>query len=65
LGYVSSKKDPQDSRSNLAFLTEKGKSFEPHFKDISQSLYVTEYKGISNEEKKIFQSVLKKIYDYF
>ncbi len=65
LGYVLSKKDPQDSRSNIIFLTEKGKSFEPHFNEISQSLYEIEYKGISAEEKEIFQSVLKKIYDNF
>ena len=65
LGYVLSKKDPQDSRSNIIYLTEKGKSFEPYFNEISQSLYEIEYKGISVEEKEIFQSVLKKIYNNF
>lgn len=63
LGYISSRKDPQDNRSTIIFLTQKGKELEPGFKQISQSLYEIEYKGVSEEEKEVFQKVLEKICD--
>ena len=65
LGYISSKKDSYDNRSTIVFLTEKGKALEPYFEKISQKLYETEYKGISEQEKQIFQSVLEKICENF
>ncbi len=65
LGYVSSKKSPNDSRSTIIFLSEKGKELEPKFKEISQKLYHTEYKEISEDEKKTFQNVLEKIFNNF
>lgn len=63
LGYVSSKKDFNDNRSSIIYLTEKGKELEAGFKEISQKLYMIEYKGISEEEKMIFKSLLQKIHD--
>lgn len=63
LGYISSRKDSNDNRSTIIFLTEKGKGLEPSFKVISQKLYDIEYKGISEYEKEVFENILKKIYD--
>ncbi|MPQ34052.1 MarR family transcriptional regulator [Clostridium estertheticum] len=65
LGYISSKKDPNDNRSNIIYLTEKGESLKTGFKKISQKLYMLEYNGISDEEKIIFKSLLQKIYNNF
>jgi DNA-binding MarR family transcriptional regulator len=65
LGYVSSKKDSNDSRSTIIFLSEKGKELEPSFKEISQKLYDIEYKGISEDEKEMFGNILEKIYHNF
>jgi len=65
LGYILSKKDVNDSRSTIIFLTEKGKELEPGFKKISQRLYNIEYKGISDNEKEIFEKILEKIYNNF
>lgn len=63
LGYVETKKNPEDSRSSLVYLTQKGKELEPDFKRISNMIFEIEYKDISEEEKQIFQNVLKKIYE--
>jgi DNA-binding MarR family transcriptional regulator len=72
LGFVSSKKDPNDNRSTIIFLSEKGRELEPSFKKISQKLYDIEYKGISEDEKKgFFQMILEKfiitfkLYNFF
>lgn len=65
LGYISSKKDINDSRSSIIYLTEKGHKLKSGFEEISQKLYIREYEGVSDEEKVIFQRVLKKIYDNF
>lgn len=65
LGYISSKKDVNDNRSTIIFLTEKGRELEPSFKEISQNLYNIEYKGISEDEKKVFEKILEKIYNNF
>jgi DNA-binding MarR family transcriptional regulator len=64
-GYVSSKKDPADNRSTIIYLTEKGKELEPNFQKISEKLYEKEYQGITDEEKDIFNKILKKIYNNF
>jgi Transcriptional regulators len=65
LGYVSSKKDPNDNRSTIIFLSEKGRELEPSFREISEKLYDIEYKGITEEEKETFQKILEKIYNNF
>jgi DNA-binding MarR family transcriptional regulator len=65
LGYISSKKDSNDSRSSIIYLTEKGQGLKKGFEEISQKLFEREYEGISDEERMIFQRVLKKIYDNF
>lgn len=65
LGYVASRKDPNDNRSSIIYLTEKGESLEPGFREISEKLYMLEYGGISHEEKAIFRDLLQRIYDNF
>lgn len=65
LGYVSSKKDTNDSRSTIIYLSEKGQELKPSFKEISKKLYNTEYEGISEVEKELFQKLLEKIYNNF
>ncbi|MDT3700905.1 MAG: MarR family transcriptional regulator [Thermincola sp.] len=63
LGYIAPHKDPNDSRSTIISLTEKGKKLEPDFQEISQKLNVNVYAGISVDEREAFQKVLNKIYD--
>ena len=65
LGYICSRKDPEDNRATIITLTEKGRQLEPGFREISQKLYDIEYRGISKEEKEVFRKVLNKIYDNF
>ena len=65
LGYVESKVDPEDNRSNIIFLTPKGKKFKKDFKKISFKLHEIEYQGVSEEERKVFLKVLKKINNNF
>ena len=65
LGYVSTKKDLEDNRSSIVYLTEKGESLKPGFRRISEELYSLEYGGLSDEEKAIFRDLLQKIYNNF
>lgn len=65
LGYIASRKDPQDNRSSIIYLTEKGVSLEPGFRKISEKLYRLEYAGISDEEKEIFRDLIQRINDNF
>ncbi|PJI10513.1 MULTISPECIES: MarR family winged helix-turn-helix transcriptional regulator [Clostridium] len=64
-GYISTRKDPNDSRSTIVYLTEKGENLKSGFREISYKLYKVEYKGISDEEKALFQSLLERIYKNF
>lgn len=50
LGYISNKKDSNDSRSSIIYLTEKGHGLKTGFEEILQNLYEREYEGISSEE---------------
>ncbi|MDF2883584.1 MAG: transcriptional regulator [Clostridiaceae bacterium] len=65
LGYVASRKDPRDNRSSIIYLTEKGESLEPGFREISEKLYMLEYGEISDEKKEMFRDLLQRIYDNF
>lgn len=65
LGYISSRKDPDDNRSTIVCLTEKGENLKSSFMEISHKLYALEYEGISDEEKIVFRKLLKKIYNNF
>jgi DNA-binding MarR family transcriptional regulator len=65
LGYVASRKDPKDNRSSIIYLTEKGVSLEPGFREISEKLYRLEYAGVTDEEKEIFRDLIQRINDNF
>lgn len=65
LGYISTRKDTNDNRSTIVYLTEKGENLKSGFMEISYKLYEVEYKGISDEEKALFQSLLERIYKNF
>lgn len=65
LGIVATRKDGRDSRITYVSLTDKGKELEPDFKEISLRLYALEYQGITDEEKELLQTILKKINQNF
>jgi|LGOV01.1.fsa_nt_gb DNA-binding MarR family transcriptional regulator len=61
LGYVDTMKNPEDSRSSIVYLTNKGKELEEDFKRISTELISKEYRGIDDDEREIFLKILNKI----
>lgn len=65
LGYIKSKKNPEDSRSSIIYLTTKGKELEEGFEEISNKIFQKEYKGINESEKEVFYRVLNKIHENF
>ncbi|MBU5674908.1 MarR family transcriptional regulator [Alkaliphilus sp. MSJ-5] len=65
LGYVQKEKCQEDRRVTYIVLTEKGKSIEGKFNDISKKVYLTAYKNFSKEEKDIFLNLLKKMNNNF
>ncbi|WP_242985414.1 MarR family winged helix-turn-helix transcriptional regulator [Vallitalea okinawensis] len=62
LGFVATKKNPKDSRSNLVYLTQKGRDIEPQFREIGEKIFEKEYVGISEEERELFLNILNKIF---
>ncbi len=64
-GYISSTKNPDDGRSSLISLTDKGKALGPCFKEISEEMFSIEYRGISEEERKMFVDILKRVNQNF
>ena len=65
IGFTATRKNESDQRSNLVFLTTKGKELEEGFKEISEKLYSIQFEGVNEEEKEIFRSVLIKMYNNF
>lgn len=65
LGFVKSRKNPEDSRYSIVYLTQKGKELKPSFYNISERMYGMEYKGVSDEEKEIFIDILNRILKNF
>jgi len=65
VGFTATKKNESDQRSNLVFLTSKGKELEEGFNEISEKLYFIQFEGVKEEEKEIFRSVLIKMYNNF
>lgn len=64
-GYVDVQKNPDDARSNCAYLTAKGRALHPIFVEISEALYNQEYQGISREERELFVRLLEKVHANF
>lgn len=63
LGYVEMRKNPEDGRSYLVALTEKGRGIEPAMLQISEEIFAQLYAGISDEERQAFRETLSKIHD--
>ncbi len=62
-GYVKTRKNPEDSRSTLVSLTDKGKGLEKGVTDISIRLYETLFADIEDEEREVFKKVLDQMYE--
>lgn len=65
LGYVKKISSIDDKRITFVELTDKGRDIQDKFDKISKQVYETAYKDFSEEEKKIFLSLLKKINQNF
>ncbi|MDY8045603.1 MarR family transcriptional regulator [Paenibacillus polymyxa] len=61
LGYVERKKEREDSRVTLIFLTDKGREIEPIFEMISNRLQETIYGGLKDEEKEQLEYLLEHV----
>jgi len=60
-GYVETRKNPEDSRSVLVFLTAKGADLKSGIMEISENIFETLYADINDEERRIFRKVLMKM----
>lgn len=65
LGFVATKKNPKDNRSNVVYLTQKGREIRPQFKEIGEKLFEKEYAGISEEEREFFLKILNRLLKNF
>lgn len=61
LGYVERKKEGEDSRITLIYLTDKGKALEPVFEEISNKLKEIIYGGLKDEEKEQLEYQLEHV----
>lgn len=61
LDYVKTRKNPEDSRSILVSLTDKGKALKPSFMLISERVFGALFKEIEEEERQAFRKTLKKM----
>ena len=61
LGYLERRKADTDNRVTLIRLTEKGKSLETDFMDISKNLPARVYDGFSDLEKEILMTLLSRV----
>ena len=61
LGYLERRKADADSRVTLIRLTEKGRSLETDFMDISKNLVSRVYDGFSDLEKQILMTLVSRV----
>ena len=61
LGYLERRKADADSRVTLIRLTQKSKSFETDFMDISKNLVARVYDGFSDLEKEILMTLVSRV----
>ena len=64
-GYIEKKINPDDKRVSLIGLTERGRSIEQKYRNISKKVIATAYEGLSNEDRELFLSLLKRINNNF
>ncbi len=65
LGYVSKIKSEKDRRTTYVCLTEMGKDIEKKFEEISFDVQSTAYNNFTQEEKREFLRLLKKMNQNF
>lgn len=61
LGYVIKERDKEDARVVYVALTPKGRELEPIFESISKQMLDQFYFNVSEKEKDVLLSILKKI----
>lgn len=61
LKMLERKSDPKDRRAKNIYLTQKGKSVVPGIIDVTKIAFKKAFKGISDDEVNIMQSVLKRM----
>lgn len=64
-GFLDERKNPEDRRYTIIFLTDKGKDLRIKFEEISKKLYQIEYEGFTKDERKKFLKFLNRIYSNF
>lgn len=64
-GYITKRKDVNDTRSSIVELTKKGEYFQTIFIEISNKLNEKMHKGLSKSELDILKVALKKIAENF
>ena len=60
-GFITGDPDPNDKRSRIIYLTEKGKTFNTTAMELSKQLLDTFYKGFTEKEKEDFVNTLLRI----
>jgi DNA-binding MarR family transcriptional regulator len=64
-GYVERRTHEADSRSNIISLTEKGRSVQKDFWEVSEALRKKAYQGLSDKELETLMRLLTRIYENF
>lgn len=64
-GFVKQRKNPKDNRSNIVYLTQKGRDLKASFFKISERLCEIEHKGLNEEEIILFNDLLNRIHRNF
>jgi DNA-binding MarR family transcriptional regulator len=65
IGVTTTKKNEEDQRSSLVYLTTKGKELEEGFRIISERLYDIQFEEVNKEEEENFRCVLEKMNNNF
>ena len=60
-GYVTRRKDPDDSRVTYVSLTPAGRALEPSFREISRALLKRTYRGFATEQKRVLADLLSMV----
>jgi DNA-binding MarR family transcriptional regulator len=60
-GYVTKRKDPNDSRVTYISLTPAGRALEPDFRAISRALLAKTYRGFTKEEREALVEYLARM----
>lgn len=60
-GYVTRRKDPDDTRVTFISLTSAGRALEPAFREISRALIKRTYLGFATDDKRGLMELLERI----